>query len=1093
MKALLCVLSCLGLAQPCLAASGASAAKIRAVPARIGAARLAPILVHGPANGLGFTAASLSAPPARGALPPQAPSAIGPSDIAPKLAAPVGRIQASQPRLERPAAGEAPSDVLPVSAAGARLDGLAGALRKAAADRTPESSPEDGSGAVLRGFYDSADKALGSSDVPVAAPENADPTLSALQPAAPVQNEPARVRDTEKPWHSLPVKETLDRLGTSAETGLSPSEAERRLKDYGSNTMTVSSGKPAWQRLLLQFKNPLFYILIVSAVLTGFMGQWVDAAIIFSIVLGNGVMGFIQEDKAVKALESLQSMVKTEATVIRGGERSRIPSSDLVFGDVILLEAGDKVPADIRLLDASELRTDESMLTGESLPVTKADGILDASTPLADRTNMAYAGTLVIHGVGRGAIMATGDKTEMGRVSGLIAGAVELSTPLTSKIAAFSRVLTWIIMGLTALTIGLGLLHGGLLFEMFVAAVALAVGAIPEGLPAAITIILAIGVSRMARRRAIIRKLPAVETLGSTTIICSDKTGTLTENQMTVQNVYAAGRLASVTGAGYDPKGDIINDGPVQGGLRDCLLAGLLCNDARLKHSPGGWIIEGDPTEGALVVAAGKAGLAEELRSQYPRLDAIAFESERQYMATLHAAPGGGRVVYMKGAIEKILERCSRAAGADGKAEAFDPEATRREAEALAAQGLRVLALARLDAPAGQDRLDPGALESGLTFLGLQAMMDPVRPEALKAVAACRRAGIRVKMITGDHSATAAAVARRLNLTDGEPRVIDGRALKGLTDAQFDEIAAAYDVFARVEPEQKLRLVRALQGRGEVVAMTGDGVNDAPALKQADIGIAMAQAGTEVAKNSADMLLTDDNFATIEAAVEEGRGVFANLVKFISWTLPVSIGPSLILMAAIVAGTTLPLLPIHVLFINLATAALLGISLAFEPKEPGLMDRPPRRPKSPLLSRALITRILLVSAWMFAAGFGVFEWQLAAGASIEAARTAVVNVVNTISTFFLFNSRTLDQPIARVGLTSNPWALVGAGAMFLLQVLFTHLPFMNAIFHTAPLGPAAWAATVLAGMLMALVIEAWKWLAQRPSRRPASRPTQQPQ
>jgi Ca2+-transporting ATPase len=680
------------------------------------------------------------------------------------------------------------------------LQGFSSELNIALGADSAGAAAEERSREALQKFYDASSPGLDAADLPVEAPRSPDSARGTLEPASSFQTDDSRTGEKNKQWHAQESQETLDQLKTS-ETGLSQSEVERRKKEYGPNTMSARSGKPAWQRLLLQFKNPLFYILIASAILTAFMGQWVDAGTIMAIVLANGIMGFLQEGKAVKALEALQSMVKTEATVIRNGERGRILSADLVPGDIVLLEAGDKVPADLRLLGTKDLRVDESMLTGESLPVHKAEAVLDVETPLADRHNMAYAGTLVSYGVGRGVIVDTGDKTEMGRLSGLIAQSVELSTPLTKKIEEFSKVLTWLILGFTALTMVLGFIHGGLLFDLFVAAVALAVGAIPEGLPAAITIILAMGVSRMAKRRAIIRRLPAVETLGSTTVICSDKTGTLTQNQMTVQHVYAGGERVPITGTGYDPSGEVLRDGPIRGGLQDCLLAGLLCNDAQLKHSQDGWFIDGDPTEGAMVVLARKAGLTEAMRLQYPRLDAVPFDSERQYMATLHQTPDAGRVVYVKGAIEKIFERCSFASDAAGGKTAFDRDAARREAEALAAQGLRILAMARLDVPAGQERIDPQGLESGLTFLGLQAMMDPVRPEALKAVAACRRAGIRVKMITGDHAVTAAAIARQLALSDGEPRVIDGRALKGLTEAQFKEVAASYDVFARVEPE----------------------------------------------------------------------------------------------------------------------------------------------------------------------------------------------------------------------------------------------------------------------------------------------------
>ncbi|MBZ0093520.1 MAG: HAD-IC family P-type ATPase, partial [Sulfuricellaceae bacterium] len=687
-------------------------------------------------------------------------------------------------------------------------------------------------------------------------------------------------------------------------------------------------------------------------------------------------------------------------------------------------------------------------------------------------------------------VVAIGDATETGRISRLMQAAVPLSTPLTRKIEWFSKVLLYVILALAALTFAVGTWRGETAFDMFMAAVALAVGAIPEGLPAAVTVTLAIGVSRMAKRRAIVRKLPAVETLGGTTVICTDKTGTLTQNQMTVQAVAAGGESFAVGGVGYAPHGRIGRGGePVEasGALRECLLAGLLCNDAALERKNGVWAISGDPTEGALIVAAMKAGLdPEQAAAGLPRIDELPFESRCQYMATLHApvpsasSPGDGGVIYLKGAVEKVLERCSAMLSADGAEVALDRDAVERSAADMAGQGLRVLALARGTAAAGQKSLEHGDLRSGLVFLGLQGMMDPPRPEAIQAVEACRRAGIAVKMITGDHAVTAAAIAAKIGLAGkAEIRVLSGRELAGMDASALAEAAQTAHVFARVEPEQKLRLVQALQAGGQVVAMTGDGVNDAPALKQADIGVAMGMSGTEVAKEAADMVLLDDNFASIEAAVEEGRGVFDNLTKFIVWTLPTNFGEGLVITAAVLTGAALPILPVQILWINMTTAVLLGLMLAFEPIEKGIMGRPPRDPGMPILTPALLWRVATVSALLLAGSFGLFEWELRHGAAVDYARTVAANVFVVGELFYLFNCRSMSASMFSLGVFSNPWMVGGVALMALLQWLFTYLPAMNAWFRTAPIDAWAWLRILLVGVAIYGVIGLEKRLRKR--------------
>jgi len=896
----------------------------------------------------------------------------------------------------------------------------------------------------------------------------------------------------ENPCHGCPVAETAAEFVTDLDRGLTASDAAERLARFGPNRVTQRKRTGPLMRFLLQFHQPLIYILIAAAAVTAALGEWVDSSVIFGVVLVNVVVGFIQESRAESAIESLMTMMTTQAVVLRDGSPLTVPSADLVPGDIVLLQSGDKVPADLRLFVSRELQVDESALTGESVPVAKHVDVVPSDTVLADRGNMAYAGTLVTFGQGRGVVIATGDRTETGRISGLIAEAVEISTPLTKKIAHFSRVLLVVILAVSAAMFFAGWAMGHSALEMFMAAVALAVSAIPEGLPAAVTITLAIGVKRMADVHAIIRKLPAVETLGSTTVICSDKTGTLTENQMTVQRVWAGGEFFELTGGGYTPEGDILADGapaepPSYPAMMECLRAGLLCNDSRLVQKEGRWTIEGDPTEGALIVSAAKAGLKEDEVAARPRIDVIPFESERAFMATLHG-PGEGSspVAYVKGAVEKVLDQCARGLTQDGSAADLDREAVLGAAESMAKEGLRVLAFARRELPAGRGSLDPAADVTDLTFLGLQGMIDPPREEAKQAIAACKTAGVAVKMITGDHAVTATAIAGQLGLTDpgteADRRVtVTGRELQDLSDAEMVEVAGRARVFARVAPEQKLRLVEALQAKGHVVAMTGDGVNDAPALKQADIGVAMGITGTEVAKEAADMVLTDDNFATIEAAVEEGRRIFDNLTKFFVWTLPTNGGEALVIMASVVAGTgvALPVLPVQILWINMTTAVLLGLMLAFEAKEADVMMRPPREPDSPILTGVLIQRIILVSVLMLIGVFALFLLKKQAGADLAEARTVAVNLIVMIELFYLFNCRSLRHSMRSLGMFTNPWVLGGSAAMIALQLLFTYNPWMNALFHSAPLPIEDWAVIVAFSAAVSLVVGAEKWLRER--------------
>ncbi len=885
-----------------------------------------------------------------------------------------------------------------------------------------------------------------------------------------------------KHWHHLPPDEVGTLLESDQAKGLDMFEVGHRQKSFGPNRLTLKKGKSPLILFLLQFHQPLVYILLGAVMVTFALREWVDSGVIFAVVLVNAIIGYVQEAKALKAIEALTQTMEGTAMVVRGGKKEKVGASELVPGDLVLLQSGDKVPADLRLLRARELQIDESALTGESVPAHKHPDSLPPETLLADRSNIAYSSTLVTYGTGAGLVVATGDGTEIGQINVLIAGAAALATPLTTKITQFSGVLLWIILALAGLTLLAGWWHGTPLLDSFMAAVALAVGAIPEGLPAAMTIMLAIGVGKMARRNAIIRKMPAVETLGSTTVICSDKTGTLTQNQMTVQRICCGTACYEFSGVGYAPTGQVVLadaavDLPAHPALGECLRAGLLCNDSRLIDQGGRWVIEGDPTEVALITAAAKAGLSREaIESDAPRVDTLPFESQHQYMATLHGTDAtSGSIIYLKGSVESVLSRCGEAYGVNLEIEPIDKARIQRQVEEMAASGLRVLALARKAVVAGARSVTHADVSAGLTFLGLQAMMDPPRPEAIAAIAACQRAGVQVKMITGDHLATAAAVARQIGLGSRAEHesggfAINGHRLAQMSDHELLDVVQGAAVFARVSPEQKLRLVEALQASGHVVAMTGDGVNDAPALKQANIGVAMGVGGTEVAKEAADMVLTDDNFATIEAAVEEGRAVFDNLIKFITWTLPTNIGEGLVILVAVFAGITLPITPVQILWINMTTAVLLGLTLAFEGKEPGLMERPPRRPETPVLTGELSFRVGLVSLMLVLGAFGLFEWALLQGEDVEKARTVAVNMFVFGEIFYLFNCRSLRYSMFRLGVFTNRWLILGVIGMVLLQILFTYVPVMNHLFGTAPIGVVEWTLILSGGLTIYLVV-----------------------
>jgi len=896
----------------------------------------------------------------------------------------------------------------------------------------------------------------------------------------------------EHQWHNLPPQEVTRHLDSDLETGLTSAEVAKRQERYGPNELKGKPGKSPIVRFLLQFNQPLLYILLIAGAIKAFLGEWVNAWVIWGVTLINAIIGFVQESKAESAIAALASAVTTEAIVLRNGRKERVPSRDLVPGDLVLLASGDKVPADLRLVQVRNLQVNESALTGESQAVEKGTQTLDSDSPLAERTNMAYAGSFVTAGTGTGIVVAIGDATETGRISQLIEQRTSLTTPLTRKFDKFSRSLLYIILGVAALTFAVGLGYGNSWVAMFEAAVALAVSAIPEGLPAVVTITLAIGVSRMARRHAIVRKLPAVETLGGATVICSDKTGTLTENQMTVQAIYAGEQHYTVSGTGYDPEGEILEVGEqtqsnIQNlkskiALTECLKAGLLCNDSHLEAANRQWRVVGDPTEGALIIAANKAGLTpSDLEQEMPRLDAIPFESEHQYMATLHeqgrgtrsVGRGKDRTIYVKGSVEAILNRCEQQLDAQGQLKPVDRETVQREVDAMAKQGLRVLAFAKKVVPETQDSLDHGDIKTGLLFLGLQGMIDPPRKEAIAAVQACQEAGIQVKMITGDHAVTAAAIAAQMGLKKhGEVLAFTGQELAQMNQQELSTAVEDGAVFARVAPEQKLRLVEALQSKGEIVAMTGDGVNDAPALKQADIGIAMGGAGTEVAKEASDMILTDDNFASIEAAVEEGRTVYRNLLKAIAFILPVNGGESMTILISVLLARALPILSLQVLWLNMVNSIAMTVPLAFEPKSARVMQRPPRNPNEPLLSPSLLKRILVISAFNWILIFGVFEWAKATTGNMDVARTMAIQALVVGRIFYLLSISHLGSAIvARISgrstkITDAPAILIGIVCTVILQVVFSQWSVMNQLFYTAPLNLNQWLICLLVGLPM---------------------------
>lgn len=889
-------------------------------------------------------------------------------------------------------------------------------------------------------------------------------------------------------WYQLPIEKVFALLDSS-EVGLSSEEARTRLAQYGPNELKFKR-RSAWLRFLLQFHHPLIYVLLAAAALCALLSlvfgehMWNEVAIILLVVVVNTIIGFFQEGKAEGALEALRRMMVPECRVVRDGHERVVPARELVPGDVVLLAGGDKVPADVRLFAARNLYADEAPLTGESKPVAKNPAaIARENLPPGDQHCMAFSGTFITRGAGQGIVVATGERTEFGRIAALMKQTAQPPTPLQRKLGDFSVFLVKAVLLLAALNFAMALLFGYRAVYGFLASVALAVAAVPEMLPPLVTVVLALAAAVMARRKALVRRLPAAETLGCVTVICSDKTGTLTKNQMTVVHIWAGNRDYRLSGVGYEPRGEFsVNTQRLDSPLADAALAktlraGFFCNDAKLvRDDEGGWSIVGDPTEGALVVAAAKAGLTERL----PRLDVIPFESDAQYMATLHAGEEHN-VIYVKGSPEQLLRMCS---GVDAKV-------VMAKAAEMAGEALRVLAMASKHVPATQKTLSETDL-SGLTFLGLQGMIDPPREEAIEAIRHCKTAGIRAVMITGDHARTAQAIAAQLGIP--AERVLTGEELAAMSDEQLYDAVEQVSVYARVAPEHKYRIAVQLQRRGHIVAMTGDGVNDAPALKAADIGVAMGITGTEVSKEASDMVLADDNFATIVNAVEEGRHAWKNIEKAILYTLPTNGGQALLIGGAILLApvvklfaVALPLAPIHILWVNMADSVFLTLPLILEPKEKGLLNEPPRDPKAKIANPLFFERVGLVSLVMAAWGFltyYIFGAPALAGEAVDTlrltqAQTAAFMAIMWVHVGYLFTARRVMDSALTFNPLSNPWIVAGVAVTLGCQLAITYWPWAQELFRTTAF-PTAWWPFVVAGFLPGFfVVELAKWLRRR--------------
>lgn len=890
---------------------------------------------------------------------------------------------------------------------------------------------------------------------------------------------------TSSAWHAMAADDALRQLGSDRQSGLDAGEVSSRLETFGHNRLPEGRKQGPFMRLLMQFNNILVYVLLGAGFVKLMVGLWLDAAIILAVVVINGLLGFLQEGKAEKALDSIRNMLSAEARTVRDGETRMVPAEELVPGDIVLLESGDRIPADLRLVDVKSLRTEEAALTGESVPIDKTTDPVAENATVGDREGMVFSGTLVASGRGRGVVVATGAETELGRINRLMAAVSPLETPLLRQIKKFGYAITAVIAVVAVIVFAFGKWFREMPFvDIFQAVVSIAVSVIPEGLPALITVTLAIGVQRMAQRHAIIRRLPAVETLGSVSRICSDKTGTLTLMEMMVVSAVSAESACTVTGDGYAAEGDVLKDGKPANDDPVLQLMGrvsVLCNDSELFQDQGVWKVEGDPTEGALYPFAEKIGLRRQVEQEaYPRIDAIPFESEHRFMATLHQDATGKQMLLVKGAPEVILDACDRQQMAGGAHAPIDREHFTQASDQLAAQGERVLALAWLEEPGLEvGNLGPADLPKNLVLLGLIGLLDPPRKEAIEAVRECQQGGIRVTMITGDHKITAAAIAKMLGIGDGRT-AMTGAEIEEVDTATLQERVRDVDVFARASPEHKLRLVKAIQANRQIVAMTGDGVNDAPALKKADIGVAMGIKGTEVTKEASEMVLADDNFASITAAVKEGRTVYNNIEKAILFMLPTNVAQALVIMVAIFIGFTAPITAPQILWVNMVTSVALGLVISFEPHELAVMQRPPRAVDRPIVDRFGMWRVVFVGVALLVLTLCAFFWIKSTGVSDALARAVAVNALVVGQVFYLLNSRyKVESSLSLKAHLGNKYLPIGIGTVVVLQLLFTYAPPLQVLFETEAIPFWVWPGLLLGGLVFFFVVEAEKLLIRK--------------
>ncbi|HEX6887276.1 MAG TPA: HAD-IC family P-type ATPase [Candidatus Nanopelagicales bacterium] len=922
-----------------------------------------------------------------------------------------------------------------------------------------------------------------------------DPEPTPAPPAAPTGVAATPERES-LPAFAKPPRVVLDELGSGAD-GLTAAEVADRLARVGPNRLPDPPRDPLVKRVFKHFDDVLIYILLAAAVLKAILGEWIDFWVILAVAVISAMVGFIQEGRAEQALTGLKQMLSLDAQVRRDGEWRTVAADGLVPGDIVRLRSGDKVPADLRLLQAVNLRVEESALTGEAEPTEKSPVPVAPDAGVGDRTSMCFSGTIVSAGQGVGVVTATGPQAEIGRIQAMLADVEDLDTPLTREMKQFGKQLSLVILGMAGVMLVIGrVVHDFAPDELISAAIGFAVAAIPEGLPALVTITLALGVQQMARRNAIMRNLPAVETLGAVTTVCSDKTGTLTKNEMTVRHVVTRRGWYEVEGLGYQPSGRILFRGHLttiedRADLRSLVTVMAVANDSSVaQDDTGQWRVVGEPTEGALATLARKAGFD---ASGYTRIAVVPFESEHKYMAVLDDSPEGRRAILLKGAPDRVLDRCATEQGPDGRSRPLDREFWEAEVDRLGGEGLRVLAAAARPAPAEQRTLGHDDLEE-LVLIGLVGIVDPPRPEAIEAIETCHRAGIKVTMITGDHAGTAAAIAREMGISEGPAdRAITGAELERASNEQLRALVRTADTFARTSPEHKIRLVKALQANGEVVAMTGDGVNDAPALKRADVGVAMGIKGTEATKEAADVVLADDNFLSIERAIEEGRRIYDNIQKSVVFLLPTNGAQSLVILVAVLLGIALPLSPVQILWINMVTAVTLSLALAYEPAEPDLMDRPPRDPRASILNKAYLVRIAYVSVLIAGATMLVFWLGQSWGWSSAESQTAAVTMLALGQVAYLFNARSLRESSLRADmLGSNRAVWIAVGVMLALQVVFVYAPFMHTWFGSAPLDATGWLVPIGLSVVIFVLVEAGKALLRRIVATPrAARPSGQ--